>query len=159
MPQYEIAMIIRPATKTQMAECIKRYAEAVFKNGGLIKRFENLGQRPLPYTMKYRGEPVQKGNYFVMYFDLPGANIISFKRDTKGDQDIIRRSILRSEQERLRPCEVGECYFDDMNNDKILNNVLKFGTFTKRTHDFDMATRGIRMLQQQANIKKKHEEE
>ncbi|KRF84048.1 small ribosomal subunit protein bS6m isoform X2 [Drosophila virilis] len=52
MPSYELALVLRQLPRPELISVIKRTAEAIFDKGGIIRKFENLGTRALPFKVE-----------------------------------------------------------------------------------------------------------
>lgn len=94
-----------------MISTLKRTAEAIFEKGGIIRKLENLGTRPLPFKISEHGLVHKTGSSFVIKFDSPPTAILDLKEEYGRDVDIIRRHIFKLEEETLeekKPCTLHE---------------------------------------------------
>ena len=52
MPGYEVMALIKRMAKPEVAACVKRVGEELMKQGTLLRKVENLGERKLTYKIK-----------------------------------------------------------------------------------------------------------
>lgn len=71
-------------------------------------------------------------SYFLVNFDSPISVLEGLKEHMARDSDIIRRAILRKEEELRRPCETDPCHFGELNEEvrkkvylELKNNIKK----------------------------------
>ncbi|XP_071113026.1 small ribosomal subunit protein bS6m-like [Haliotis cracherodii] len=117
MPSYEMSLIIKAALKRpELSHVIRRTCESLIGKGGIIRSMENLGLRPLPYKMACQGKKQTEGNYVLINFDSSPESVTNIQDDLKRDVDIIRPSILRRDEDFVRPCLRGPCLFNELPN-------------------------------------------
>ncbi|XP_059153484.1 small ribosomal subunit protein bS6m-like [Physella acuta] len=112
MPTYELSVIIKALQRPELAQVIKRCCTHVLDQGGMIRKMENLGLKPLPYRMKNHGQKFYEGNYILIHFDAPTTIPKQLGEIFTLDTDIIRKNIFTQEEFSppclLKPCEFGE---------------------------------------------------
>ncbi|CAH1799815.1 unnamed protein product [Owenia fusiformis] len=118
MPQYELCLIYKALQRPLLHTAIKRTAETILERGGIIRSFENLGKRALPYKMSAHKERHTEGNYFIVNFDSSGKQLEHMKEYLERDIDVIRPSFLRKEKEFRRPCLDGPCFWGELTEEK-----------------------------------------
>ncbi|GAB6032240.1 28S ribosomal protein S6, mitochondrial [Chamberlinius hualienensis] len=94
MPTYELTLIYKIVAQAELKTLIKRTAEAVFAEKGIIRKMENLGTRPLPYIMKKSSINHKQGCYFLMHFDCPTSSIVRLDDLFQRDTDILRKNFF-----------------------------------------------------------------
>ncbi|KAI0236850.1 28S ribosomal protein S6, mitochondrial [Lamellibrachia satsuma] len=132
MPRYELTLILKALERPELVKAIKRSAEAVMERGGIVRSFENLGTRELPYRMFAHVGREKRGTYFLVNFDSPGTPLISLLDHLQRDLDIIRPRILRKEEEVTRPCEKGPCDFGELDEEKKRTVKLNLRNLVKK---------------------------
>jgi len=95
MPTYELSLIYRSAAKPILKSYIKRTAEAVFKEDGIIRKIENLGTRKLPVKIIKDGRGHREGSYILMQFDIRATSLGTLAELNTRDIDIIRQAFFR----------------------------------------------------------------
>lgn len=91
-----------------MVSTLKRTAEAVLDKGGIIRKLENLGTRPLPHKMSQHGLVHRTGSYFIMHFDCSTNLIADFREEYGRDIDIVRANIYKVEPPTPIDCTLDE---------------------------------------------------
>ncbi|ESO12414.1 hypothetical protein HELRODRAFT_62093 [Helobdella robusta] len=117
MPQYELSVIFKALGRMDLSKAIKRTSETILNSGGVIRSFDNVGLRKLPYKMFKHGNRYDEGNYYIIKFDCPPNIVPDLKAHFNLDLDIVRPKILRQEKEISRPCHHRPCDFGEMNID------------------------------------------
>ncbi|XP_062561252.1 small ribosomal subunit protein bS6m [Armigeres subalbatus] len=97
MPTYELALILRQMPRPEMISVLKRTADAIFDKGGIIRKLDNLGTRPLPFKTSVHGLVHRTGSYFVVKFDTPPAKVEDLEEEYGRDVDIIRKRIYKAD--------------------------------------------------------------
>lgn len=88
----------------EIVSTLKRTAEAVLDKGGIIRKLENLGTRPLPHKISEHGVVHRTGSYFTIYFDSPADAVKDLNEEYGRDIDIIRRRVFKLETEPEVEC-------------------------------------------------------
>ncbi|KAK2579585.1 hypothetical protein KPH14_010880 [Odynerus spinipes] len=98
MPSYEMPLLLRVLNKPDTFNVLKRAATAIFDNGGIIRKIENLGVKELPCKISFRGETYKQADHFLFYFDVPPSKLASLTDQYKRDIDILRSKIFKQEE-------------------------------------------------------------
>lgn len=99
--------------KTEVIDCLKRAANLIWKEDGVLKKVEYLGYNKLPYKAKgiEEGETISEGSYFLYHVSVPQKSIKNLNTELKLDLDILR-STLNKANESVLPenyeCTLGE---------------------------------------------------
>lgn len=112
MPFYELNLILRPIPKKEIVECLKRTANLIWKEDGVLRRIEFLGFQKLPFEA--RGEEeirYKEGNYFLYHISLPQLKLRAIRPELKLDRDILR-AMLFNANESLVPDDY-ECTLEE----------------------------------------------
>lgn len=129
MPTYELSVILRQMARVfcvhftphnhitskhrplhpqpEVIATLKRTADKILDNGGIIRKLENLGTRPLPYKISEHGLVHRTGSYFVMQFDAPTTLIQTVHEEYGRDIDIVRRHIFKVDPPADVECTLG----------------------------------------------------
>lgn len=113
MPLYEMCLILRPMPKKEIVDCLKRTAELIWKDNGVLKKIEYLGYSKLPYeaTGVEEFERYKEGNYFLYHLSMGPGKIINLRPEIKLDMDIIKAKYVIAD-ESLVPKDY-ECTLDE----------------------------------------------
>jgi len=110
MPSYEVVFLLKKMAKPETATVLKRAAQQIMKNNGILFRIEGLGTRSLPYRMRAHGARHTEGSYFLMQFDGSSAMLPIIQDEFQRDVDIIRDGIVRIKPEATYDCTIEEDY-------------------------------------------------
>lgn len=99
MPSYELSLLLRILSKPELVSTLKRTAETILDNGGVLRQFSSLGTSPLPIKMRSHNQIHKDGTYFVMKFDAPSSALDTLRDELHRDIDLVR--FLVSKQEAL----------------------------------------------------------
>ncbi|EDW68840.1 small ribosomal subunit protein bS6m isoform X1 [Drosophila virilis] len=108
MPSYELALVLRQLPRPELISVIKRTAEAIFDKGGIIRKFENLGTRALPFKVSEHGVVHREATHFTITFDTAPTKLSDLKEEFGRDIDIIRRYIFKVEEPEDYECTLHE---------------------------------------------------
>eukprot|EP00112_Aurelia_sp_Birch-Aquarium-sp1_P002109 Seg123.4 transcript_id=Seg123.4/GoldUCD/mRNA.D3Y31 product="28S ribosomal protein S6 mitochondrial" pseudo=true protein_id=Seg123.4/GoldUCD/D3Y31 len=97
MPRYELTMITRLLQKDGLASLLRRTATWIMDNGGVVRKFENLGEQELPYKMKAHAERFTHGRYLVMDFYLGADKVTELENELRVDSDLVRPRVFKKE--------------------------------------------------------------
>ncbi|XP_059613313.1 small ribosomal subunit protein bS6m-like [Phlebotomus argentipes] len=103
MPVYELFMILRQMSRPDVVSCVKRASEMILDRGGVIRSINNMGTMDLPYKMSSQGLVHRIGTHFLVEFSLPPSQIEDINEEFSRDVDIIRRVIVKTENELQTP--------------------------------------------------------
>nr|CAG4642192.1 EOG090X0IQO [Eurycercus lamellatus] len=99
MPSYELSLLIRLMSKPELVSSLKRTAETVLDQGGVLRKFISLGTNPLPIRMKAQNSWHREASQFVMKFDAPSSALDTIRDELRRDIDIIKHHLLQQEIE------------------------------------------------------------
>lgn len=113
MPRYELLLITRALAKQSLRDVLRRTANNIFEQDGIIRSIQNMGSQELPYRMKSQAEWHTHGHYFLFDVHIKTPSISFIKKEFKFDYDIIRPSLIKKsgdfdEKEKKTP-HVYEC--------------------------------------------------
>jgi small subunit ribosomal protein S6 len=92
MNNYEGIFVIKPDIKEDdMKNVTNAICEAVTKQGGVIKKEEPWGKKPLAYPIK----KFKEAHYYKLDFEAESAAIAKLEDAYKMNADIIRMMITR----------------------------------------------------------------
>ena len=103
----------------ELVSTLKRTAETIFNKGGIIRKIDNLGSKPLPYKMSANGQVYKTGvgiprlfiynlnftinfslqSYFVYKFDSPPNSLKNLYEECERDIDVIRQRIYKVQED------------------------------------------------------------
>ncbi|QJC32988.1 30S ribosomal protein S6 [Enterobacteriaceae endosymbiont of Donacia semicuprea] len=96
MKYYEIVLMINPDQSDQVNNIIKYYKKFIYKNKGLISRFEDWGRRQLSYPIfKWH-----KAHYVLINILLKSNLIKDIEKSLRINENIIRYLIIKTKTER-----------------------------------------------------------
>ncbi|KAH8372414.1 hypothetical protein KR093_011408 [Drosophila rubida] len=130
MPSYELSLVLRQLPRPDLISVIKRTSEAIFNKGGIIRKLENLGARPLPHKVSEHGVVHKEGTYFSIFFDSAPTKIMDLKEEFGRDIDIIRRNIYKVEESAEYKCTL----HDEMLPPAYRKDVQEIIDIAKRKH-------------------------
>lgn len=92
MPFYELMLVLRPMPKQEVVDCLKRAANIIWKESGVINRIEYFGLNKLPYTRRGQNEDekIYEGSYFLYHLSMSNVKIINLRPELKLELDIVR---------------------------------------------------------------------
>ena len=108
MPLYEASLTLKLLSRPELISSLKRSAETIVQQGGVLRQFLSLGTNPLPYRMKAHNTWHKEGTYFVMKFDAPSATIEILTDEFKRDIDLIRSHVVKLEERAKEECTLEE---------------------------------------------------
>ena len=108
MPLYELSLILRVVSKPELVASLKRSAETIVQQGGVLRQFISMGTNPLPYKMRAHTDWHREGIYFTMKFDAPSFAVEILKDEFKRDIDLIRTYVVKLEEPIRHECTLEE---------------------------------------------------
>lgn len=108
MPFYELSLTLRVLPRPELISSIKRSAETILQQGGVLRKFQSLGTNPLPFRMKAHNVWHKEGTYFVMKFDAPSSAIETLRDEFRRDIDLIRSQVVKCEEPVKFECTLEE---------------------------------------------------
>ncbi|XP_022119961.2 probable 28S ribosomal protein S6, mitochondrial [Pieris rapae] len=104
MPSYEMAMIIRAMPKIELKNALMRISNGIFDRGGIIRKIENLGYRPLPYKTSAHGLVHKEANFFVFKIDTATTVVSDLKEEYSRDVDVVRQRVFKVNEDLDHTC-------------------------------------------------------
>ncbi|CAF4936606.1 unnamed protein product [Pieris macdunnoughi] len=104
MPSYEMAMIIRAMPKVELKNALMRISNGIFDRGGIIRKIENLGYRPLPYKTSAHGLVHKEANFFVFKIDTATTVVSDLKEEYSRDVDVVRQRVFKVNEDSDHVC-------------------------------------------------------
>lgn len=106
-------MILKPMPKKEVVDCLKRAANLIWKEEGVLKKIEYLGYSKLPYKAKgpEEGQFFDEGSYFLYHMSIPQCSFRNLSTELKLDLDILKASINKANESILPDdyeCTLGE---------------------------------------------------
>nr|CAG4646708.1 EOG090X0IQO [Macrothrix elegans] len=108
MPAYELSLIVRSLARPELISSLKRAAETVVQQGGVLRQFHFLGKNPLPNRMKAHNVWHTEGNYFIMKFDAPSSSLEILNDELRRDIDLVRSHVVKLEEPVKFECTLEE---------------------------------------------------
>ena len=96
MPLYELLIITSTKIeKPRLAALMKTVANQVLKNDGVVRKFEDLKTRQLPYTMSSHQNLYHHGYFWSMTFDIKPSALENMKNQLDLDSRVIKHNIIK----------------------------------------------------------------
>ncbi|UYV63833.1 MRPS6 [Cordylochernes scorpioides] len=96
--------------QTLVKDCVKRIGEKILKEGAVLKRVENLGEKDLPFKMYKAGKVFKKAHYFTYQFESHPSILSKLQESCVRDLDIMRSSPVEIHP---LPRYTGECTLEE----------------------------------------------
>ncbi len=97
---YELMFIVDPDLDEEKSSALLQRVHRYLQEGkGTVIRTEDWGMRRLAYPIQHKRE----GHYYLMYFEMPAANVKQFERSILLAEGIMREIIVRVEEIPGRP--------------------------------------------------------
>lgn len=103
MPLYELMLVLRPMPKKEVVECLKRAAEVVWKENGVIRKIDYLGFNKLPFAKYSASEDMRyhEGSYFLYHISLGSAKLKNLKPEFKLEVDVLNTSVELTDESKI----------------------------------------------------------
>ena len=101
MPLYEMILVARMGESRHLANCIKQISSSVLSNGGVVRSFDNLGDRVLPKNVPAKdGSRHSIGRFIKVEFDASPhiKNIV--EAETRSNDQILRVNTNKMKEEQ-----------------------------------------------------------
>jgi small subunit ribosomal protein S6 len=100
MRKYETVLVFRPdLSEDQIGAVMERLKGRVESTGGKPISINEWGTRRLAYTIMYRGERFQRGNYLVFNYLGEGGIVNELNRMTRLMDEVVRTMTVMKEEE------------------------------------------------------------
>lgn len=92
MPFYEMTLVLRPMPRKDTVEALRRAANLIWKEDGVLRKVEYLGFKKLAYAGKTTSDDqvYKEGDCFIYHISLPQLAQKDIVPELKLDTDIIR---------------------------------------------------------------------
>jgi len=91
MPGYEVMALFKQMAKPEIAAGVKRVAEEFIKQGTLIRKVENLGERQLAFKIRDAQQQMHDtAHYVLFYVNTHYDDVDKLRGVLDRDQDVIR---------------------------------------------------------------------
>ncbi|KAH9426933.1 hypothetical protein DERP_011602 [Dermatophagoides pteronyssinus] len=100
MPAFELILLIKKLQKPELTLCMKRAANFIFDNQGILRKMEYLGLQPLHFRLSSsipNAKRFNQANFILYHLDLPIESMKKVFEDCRYDTDIIRAYYIRKE--------------------------------------------------------------
>lgn len=109
---YELSLVVRRLPKKDVIDCLKRVAQVIWNQDGIIKRIDYFGYRQLPYTINSdEFGKSHEGSYFVYQVSLGSTRLKLLRPELKLNLDLLNTS-LANKNESVIP-QGYECTLDE----------------------------------------------
>ncbi|CAD6199096.1 unnamed protein product [Caenorhabditis auriculariae] len=111
MPFYEVTVITRSLSKSNLVKALVRAGNTLLNNGAVIEKVESLGHRDLPYKRiaKQTKEPVYAANFFLFQTHMSTDARKKTKSILINDLDTVHVDVLPVETANIdAPCNLEE---------------------------------------------------
>lgn len=84
--------MLRPMPRKEIVECLKRTANLIWTNDGVIRKLDFLGYKKLPFQARGgdEGARYSEANYFLYHCSLAQDSIRPLRPELKLDRDVLR---------------------------------------------------------------------
>lgn len=94
MPTYDLVLLLKKMDRPLLVNSLKRSANYILEQGGVIKNMENLGFRQTPYRMTVHGVTHKEANYFILNFVIPKEGLLKVTEELSRDKDVVRKTYV-----------------------------------------------------------------
>lgn len=104
MPLYELMLILRPMAKKEIVECLKRSANIVWKENGVLRKIDYLGFKKLPFAKFSVAEGMRyhEGSYFLYHISIGTSKMRNLKPELKLEVDLLNASVQLADESKIR---------------------------------------------------------
>ncbi|CAO3612346.1 unnamed protein product [Cunninghamella blakesleeana] len=96
MPFYELVCIARShLVETNLKDLIKTSATQVLQRGGVVRGFDNWGDKQLPHGIKRHQEYHTNGHYWLMHFDANPLIVQDLNKKLLVDSRVLRHTFIK----------------------------------------------------------------
>lgn len=91
MPTYDVACIARKrGSNKKMNRLVGRIAKDLHKRGGVVRKVEHYGMRPLAYPVRRKGQKHETGRFFRVFVQASPQALRETLQTIRVDEDVIR---------------------------------------------------------------------
>ncbi|KAL1921465.1 mitochondrial 37S ribosomal protein bS6m [Calcarisporiella thermophila] len=96
MPFYELVCIARSGlAQTSLRDLVKTSTTYILDRGGVVRGFQNWGERELPHRIKRHQQKHSDGLYWVMQFDSNPQIVQELTRKMRVDPRVLRHTFIK----------------------------------------------------------------
>ncbi|CCL99862.1 uncharacterized protein FIBRA_01887 [Fibroporia radiculosa] len=96
MPFYQMLCIAAHYPEYQhLKQLVHQASSHVLTNGGVVRRFYNMGTLSLPQRMRRHKQYHQIGDYWMMYFDASPRTLHDLNAIMRRDPRVVRWTMLK----------------------------------------------------------------
>ncbi|CDS06980.1 hypothetical protein LRAMOSA09503 [Lichtheimia ramosa] len=96
MPFYELVCITRShLAQGNLKDLIRTSATQILEKGGVVRGFDNWGDRPLPHRIKRHQEYFNEGQYWLMHFDANPLIVQELGKKLLVDSRVLRHTFVK----------------------------------------------------------------
>lgn len=102
MPFFEINLVLRRMPKNETVNCLKRIANLIWKDDGVIKKIEYLGEKKLPWEIRRQDmERFNEGSYFIYHTSVKPGKQVEMRPELKLDIDVLSYNFVDTDEWKL----------------------------------------------------------
>lgn len=103
MPLYELMLVLKPMPKSGVVECLKRAANIVWNENGVLRKIDYLGFNKLPFAAFSQADNCRynEGSYFLYYMSLGSSKLRNLNPELKLEMDILNYSINLANESKI----------------------------------------------------------
>jgi len=117
-------ILVDPVQHTADPEAVeKTVKDLLAKHGATIHHFERWDERRLAFEIKGH----KRGVYLLVHFEMPGASVDAFRRETRIVDVILRQLVIRLDTDIPAPLERSAAYYDTMREDQESRRAARDG--------------------------------
>ncbi|KAI9494681.1 30S ribosomal protein S6 [Zychaea mexicana] len=96
MPFYELVCIARSTlAESNLKDLVKTSATQVLNRGGVVRGFDNWGEKKLPHRIKRHQEYFTDGQYWIMHFDANPLIVQDLGKKLLVDSRVLRHTFVK----------------------------------------------------------------
>ncbi|OZJ04951.1 hypothetical protein BZG36_01746 [Bifiguratus adelaidae] len=96
MPFYELVCIARSnLLQANLKDLVRTSTLQILDHGGVVRGFQNLGDRPIPHRIKKHQVYHNDGKYWLMHFDTNPTVVEGLTKKLRTDPRVIRHTVVR----------------------------------------------------------------
>ena len=91
MPLYEMILITKIGQSQGLAQCLKNLSSTILSNGGIVRNFDNLGDRVLVKNLHAKnGSRYSVGRFIKVEFDATPNIMKMVDGQVRQDEEVLR---------------------------------------------------------------------
>lgn len=99
--------------KKETVDCLKRVANLIWKEDGVIQKIDYLGEKKLPWQKNRpdQGECFNEGSYFILHTSLMPITDVHLRPEFKLELDLLNYNFVHKDEKNL--LENYECTLEE----------------------------------------------